>query len=190
MESDIGSLPEGGVSRPIAVQTGYLVARLTRSVAPHPAPFGDVKEGVIRDMQTERKRVLADSVDAALAQGLKAGKDLETLALPLGGLRTSRLFPRHGPIPDLARDSLLTKDSTLYEEIFSSHPGRVLKRRPGSLGPLYAVVDSVLAASPQQYAEHRSELKQELFDQRSAAWTDRLRARGKIQVYRKDLKLD
>src|SRR6266850_1625380 len=187
MESDIGSLPEGGVSRPIPVQTGYLVARLTRSVAPHPAPFADVKEEVIRDVQTERRRAMADSVDTALAQGLKAGKDLETLALPLGGLRASRLFSRHGPIPDLARDSLLAKDSTLYAEIFSSHPGRVLKRRPGSLGTLYAVVDSLIAASPQQYAEHRSELKQEIFDQRSAAWTDRLRAHGKIQLYRKDL---
>ena len=190
MESDIGSLPEGGVSRPIPVQTGYLVVRLTRSVAPHPAPFADVKEEVIRDAQTERRRVMADSVDTALARGLKAGKDLETLALPLGGLRASRLFSRHGPIPDLARDSLLAKDSTLYAEIFSSHPGRVLKRRPGSLGTLYAVVDSLIAASPQQYAEHRSELKQELFDQRSAAWTDRLRAHGKIQLYRKDLKLE
>ena len=190
MESDIGSLPEGGISRPIAVQPGYLVARLTRSVAPHPAAFTEVKEAVNRDMQIERRRMLADSIDAALARGLQARKDLETLALPLGGLKISRFFPRHGPIPDLARDSLLTRDSTLYDEIFSSRPGSVLKRRPGSLGTLYAVVDSLIAASPTQYAEHRNELKQELFEQRSAAWTDRLRARGKIQLYRKDLKLE
>ena len=46
------------------------------------------------------------------------------------------------------------------------------------------------APSPKQYAEHREELREELFEQRSAAWTDRLRAQGKIQIYRKDLKLE
>ena len=190
IESVIGSLPEGGVSHPIAVEAGYVVARLTSSVAPRPAAFREVKEGVLRDMQTERKRALADSIDAALAQGLRSGKDLETLALPLGGLRVSRFFPRHGPIPDLARDSLLSRDSTLYDEIFWSRSGNVLKPRTGSLGRLYAVVDSLIAPSPKQYAEHREELREELFEQRSAAWTDRLRAQGKIQIYRKDLKLE
>ena len=112
------------------------------------------------------------------------------MALPLGGLRVSRFFPRHGPIPDLARDSLLSRDSTLYDEIFSSRSGNVLKPRTGSLGRLYAVVDSLIAPSPKQYAEHREELREELFEQRSAAWTDRLRAQGKIQIYRKDLKLE
>jgi parvulin-like peptidyl-prolyl isomerase len=189
METSIGSLPDGGVSRPIAVEAGYIVARLERSVPPRPASFGEVKEEAIREMQVERKRALADSIDLALQRELKAGNDLETLALPFGGLRISRLFPRRGPIPDLARDTLLARDSTLYDEVFSSRPGKVLRPRPGSIGTLYAIVDSVATLSPKQFAEHRDRLKEELFEQRSAAWTDRLRSRAKIQIFKKEFRL-
>ncbi len=189
MGETIGTLPEGGVSRPIPVEGGFVVARLTRSLAPRPATFGETKEQAVLDMQMERRRAAADSVATALERDLAAGKDLETLALPLGGLKLSRSFPRRGPVPDLARDSVLARDSTLYDEIFAAHPGRTLKPRRGALGMLFATVDSVTTLSTGQYAEHREELKQELFEQRTAAWTERLRARAKIQLLRKDLKL-
>ena len=189
MERTIGSLPEGGVSKPIQVEGGVVVARLTRTLPPRPAAFGEVKEQAIEDMQVERKRAAADSIGAALELELRAGQDLESLALPLGGLKLSRAFPRHGPVPDLSRDSVLAQDSTFYTEIFSSRPGTTLKPRRGSMGTLFAVVDSVATLSPKQYAEHREELRAELFEQRTAAWTDRLRSRAKIQLIRKDLKL-
>jgi ribosomal protein L29 len=165
------------------------VARLVRSIPPRPATFGEAKEEAVRDSQNERKRALIASIDSALRRELKAGKDLESLALPLGGLRLSRSFPRRGPIPEFARDSILARDSTFYAEIFASRPGTTLKPRAGALGTVYASVDSVATLSPKEYAEHRAELKEELFEQRSAAWTDRLRARAKIQLLRKDLKL-
>jgi len=189
LERNIGSLPEGGVSRPILVEGGFVVARLTRALPPRPAAFGEVEEQAIQDMQTERKRAVADSIEAALEHELEAGKDLESLALPLGGLKLSRAFSRHGPVPDLARDSVLARDSTFYTEIFSARPGTTLKPRRGSTGTLFAVVDSVATLSPKQYAEHREELRAELFEQRTAAWTDRLRSRAKIQLIKKDLKL-
>jgi ribosomal protein L29 len=189
MESEIGSLPQGGVSRPIAVEGGYLVARLVRSIPPRPATYGEVKEEAIRASQNERRRALVESIDSALQRELRSGKDLETLALPFGGLRLSRSFPRRGPIPEFARDSILARDSTFYGEIFASRPGTTLKPRAGAMGTVYAVVDSVATLSPKGYAEHRAELKEELFEQRTAAWTDRLRARAKIQLLQKDLKL-
>jgi peptidyl-prolyl cis-trans isomerase D len=187
MQKTIGSLPEGGVSRPIPLEGGFLVARLSRVLAPRPATFGEVKEQAIEDMQGEQRRAAADSVALALEGELKAGKDLESLALPLGGLKRSRTFPRRGPVPDLARDSLLVRDSTLYDEIFRSRPGTPLTPRPGALGTLFAVVDSVTTLSPQQYAEHRNELREELFEQRTGAWTDRLRSRAKIEIRSKEL---
>ena len=141
-------------------------------------------------MEAERKRAVADSVSRVLERDLAAGKDLETLALPLGGLRHSRTFPRQGPVPDLARDSLLARDSTLYDEIFRSRPGTPLKPHAGSLGTLFAVVDSVTTLSPKQFAEHREELREEIFEQRTAAWTDRLRSRAKIEIRSKELKTD
>ena len=189
LESRIGSLPEGGVSRPIPVQEGYLVARLTRSIPPRAAEFGEAKEQAIQEMQNERRRALADSIDSAMKRELQSGKDLESIALPLGGLKISRFFPRSGPVPDLARDSVLARDSTLYKEVFSSRPGTVLRPRRGALGTLYAVVDSVSTLSPKDYAEHRDELREELFERNSAAWTERLRSRANIQIFRKDLRL-
>jgi peptidyl-prolyl cis-trans isomerase D len=189
LATEIGSLPEGGVSRPIAVEGGFLVARLARALPPRPATFAEVKPEAMGDMQADRRRAVADSMAVALQGELKAGKDLETLALPLGGLRLSRSFPRRGPVPDLARDSLLARDSTLYDEIFSTRPGTVLKPRRGAIGTLFAAVDSLTELSPKQFAEHRQELREELFDQRTAAWTERLRARAKIQILAKDLQL-
>ncbi len=189
LEGTIGSLPEGGVSRPIPIEGGFLVARLTRALPPRPATFGEVKAQAVEDMQAERKGLVADSLRTALERELRSGGDLDTLALPLGGLRLSRTFPRRGPVPELARDSLLARDSTFYREIFSARPGAVLKPRRGAMGTVFAVVDSISAPSPKQYAEHREELRQELFEQRTAAWTDRLRARARIEILRKDLKL-
>jgi parvulin-like peptidyl-prolyl isomerase len=187
MEKNVGTLPEGGVTQPIVVEGGFIVARVAKALAPRPATFGEVKEQVVEDMRQEDRRAAADSVATALRQDLRAGKDLETLAIPLGGLRLSRSFPRRGPVPDLARDSLLSADSTLYDEIFAAKPGAVVKPRRGTLGTLFAVVDSVSTLNPSQYAEHRAELKEELFEQRTAAWTERLRARATIQIYSKEL---
>ncbi len=189
VESNLGSLSEGGVSGPIPVEKGYIVARLKRSVPPRPATFAEVKEEAVRDLLAAKRRALADSLEVGLRRDLKAGKDLESLALPFGGLRVSRTFPRYGPIPELARDSILARDSTMYDEIFSSRPGATLKPRVGALGALYAMVDSVTVLGPKQFSEHRAALQEEIFDQRTAAWTDRLRARAKIQIRSPDLKL-
>ncbi|HZE20304.1 MAG TPA: peptidyl-prolyl cis-trans isomerase [Candidatus Angelobacter sp.] len=189
MEKSIGSLAEGQVSRPIPVEAGLLVARVTRALAPRAATFGEVKEQALEDWRTERQRGIADSTAAALARELRAGKDLESLTLPLGGLRRSRSFPRRGPVPDLARDSVLARDSTFYDEIFAGKPGAVLKPRRGAMGMIFAVVDSVTALNKSQYQEHRAELREEIFEQRSAAWTEKLRARARIEILSRDLKL-
>jgi len=165
------------------------VVRVAQALEPRLATFGEVKEQAVEDMRQEKRRAAADSVAAALQRDLRAGKDLDSLAIPLGGLRTSRSFPRRGPIPDLARDSVLSADSMLYDEIFASKPGTLLKPRRGTLGVLFAVVDSVTTLNKSQYAEHRAELKEEIFEQRTAAWTERLRARAVVQIYSKELPL-
>src|SRR5207249_1617205 len=90
LKERIASLPEGGVSRPIQVQNGYLVARVTHAIPPRPAEFGEAKEQALQDMEL---------------------------------------------------------------------------------------------------AQRRDELREELFERRTAAWTDRLRSRATIRVYRNDLKL-
>lgn len=189
MASTIGSLPEGGVSQPITVEGGLIVARLVRAHPPRLATFAEARDQAIDEMRAGRRRAIADSMAAALERDLEAGRDLETLAIPLGGLRLSRAFPRHGPVPDLARDSLLARDSTFYDEVFASRPGTALRPRQGAMGTLFAVVDSVSTLNPKRYAEHREELREELFEQRTAAWTERLRSRAKIELRSKELKL-
>lgn len=190
IESDIGSLAPGGVTkRPIRKGDGYLAARLERAIPPQQASFGEAKDGAARDLALERKRAIADSLDASIRASLRSGADLESLLVPLGGLRTTRFFSRIGPIPDFTRDSLLARDTTLIEETFSSRPGATLAPRSGALGKLYAVVDTVVATTPADFAKARASLRQEIMDQRSEAWTARLRSRAKIEIYRKDLHL-
>ena len=58
LESRIGSLQPGAVSRPIPIQEGYLVARLTRAVPSQEAAFGEVKDQAIQDMELARRRAL------------------------------------------------------------------------------------------------------------------------------------
>jgi hypothetical protein len=50
-------------------------------------------------------------------------------------------------------------------------------------------VDTVVATTPADFAKARASLRQEIMDQRSEAWTARLRSRAKIEIYRKDLHL-
>ncbi len=184
----IGSLPVGGVSRPIAVGSGYLVARLERSVPPREANFSETRDIVIRDMQDERKKAVLDSIETRVRAALRVGADCESLFVPLGGLRVSRFFGRRGPIPDVARDSVLARDSTLYDEVFAARPGATLRPRRGALGTFFAVVDSLQTPPEARYADARSEIRRDMIERRSAAWTARLRSRAKIELFRGDLK--
>jgi len=100
----------------------------------------------------------------------------------------SKAFGRLGPIPDLARDPAIARDSLLLDRIFAGRPGTVLPPVRSPHGTLYAIVETVAAPAPSEFARRRDELWHELVDQRAAAWTDRLRARASIRIVRKDLK--
>ena len=189
VDRSIGSLGEGGVMKePLALQEGYLVARNVRSVPPDLAPFGEVKERVLRDWQLSRRRAIADSLDNRLRAALRSGADLESLLVPLGGLRVTKPFAMAGPIPDLARDPAAARDSVFLARVFASRPGTTLPPLDASLGTVYAVVDSVVAPPAPEFASARASIRRELLDQRIAAWTARLRARAKIEILRKDLR--
>jgi len=176
------------VSRPIQVERGYLVARLKRAVPPREAEFGAVKDQAIQDMELVQRRALVDSIGAALRRDLERGKDLETLAIPLGGLRLSRSFPRTGPVPSwrAIRCSRAIRRSTRRS---SPGAGSRAPSAGGSHG--HASTRSWIPSqhSAQEYAEHKNELREELFERQTAAWTDRLRSRATIRVYRNDLRL-
>lgn len=185
----IGTLPIGGVTpSPIPLYQGYLVARLVRSLPPGLATFEEVRERVLHDRQMALRKAVADSIDGQLRAALKKGGDLESLLVPLGGLRQSRPFGPMGPIPDLGRDPAAARDSALLARVFASKPGTVLPPVSTSLGTLYAVVGAIAPAPASEYAKARPSLRRELLDERIETWTARLRTRARIEIYRKDLK--
>jgi hypothetical protein len=189
VDKAIGSLPVGGVTpNPIPVSGGYLVARLSRSVPPGLATFEEVRDRVVRDRQAALRRAHADSIDAELRSALKKGADLETLLVPLGGLRESRPFGPGGPVPDLMRDPAVARDSLLLARVFSMKPGTVLPPMATSLGTLYAIVDTITPAPASEYAKARASIRREILDERTETWTARLRSRARIEIYRKDLR--
>jgi hypothetical protein len=164
------------------------VARLRRAVAPREATFAEVKDRVLRDRAADQRKAIADSTDTALRSALREGADLESLLVPLGGLRVSRRFTRQGPIPDLGRDPALAGDSTFLRQIFAARPGAALPPRPGAAGTVYAVVDSFSMKPDDAYRKDRTALRQEMIDQRTEAWTAQLRALAQIDIYRRDLR--
>ena len=173
---------------PLNVEEGYLVARKVRDVAPAPAPFAEVKDRVVADYQQSRRRVLSDSLTLRMRESLAAGADLESLSVVHGGLRLSKPFGRPGPIPDLARDATLGRDSLFLERVFASKPGAPLPPLQGSSGTLFSKVESIAEPPPADYAKRRDELRREIVNQRMEAWTDRLRSRATITIERADLR--
>ncbi len=190
VDKSVGSLAVGEVApTPIGIATGYLVARLTRVVPPDLATYGEVKDRVLRDWQASMRRVMADSVEAQLRASLRAGAALESLLVPLGGLRPTRPFSQDGPIPDLNRDPAAARDSVFLARVFSSKPGATLPPLATTLGTVYAIVDSLHTPPATEYAKAREGLREDLLDQRIEAWTARLRARARVEIYRRDLRL-
>jgi parvulin-like peptidyl-prolyl isomerase len=185
----LGPVVEGSITpEPLDVEEGYLVARKIREVPPEPAAFPEVKERVILDYQQSRRRAIADSVAVRLREALSAGADLDSLSVPFGGLRMSKPFGRSGPIPDLARDATLGRDSLYLERVFDSKPGTKLPPLQGSSGTLFSIVDTIAEPPPADYAKRRDELHREIVEQRTAAWTERLRSRAAVTLQRADLR--
>jgi len=189
LDKTIRPLADGETApAPVDLQDGYLVVRRVREVPAEPATFDQVRDRVIADYQFQKRRALADSLDHALRPAFEAGADPESLFMPVGGLRYSRQFGREGPIPDLSRDMSLARDSTYLSRVFATAPGGRLPPLSGSLGTLYAVVDTVIVLPPSEFAKHRDQLLHELVDERVEAWTARLRSKAPIRIHRKDLR--
>jgi len=188
LEKEIGSLEDGQVvDDVIVVPPGYLVAKRVRGIKPDRAAFEDVRERAILDAQRERRRAIADSLDARCREAVRGGADPESLFVEFGGLRPSKSFGREGPIPDLTKDPGMARDSTYISKVFASKPGTVLPPLKGNSGTLYAVVDAVAVLPASEFAKQRDALLREIVEQRVDAWTERLRSKAPIKILKKDL---
>ena len=186
----LAPVAEGTITpEPLFTQEGYLVARKLREIAATRAPFADVRDKVVADYQISRRRAIADSLANHVREALAAGADLDSLAVPFGGLRMSRPFGRSGPIPEFARDASLGRDSLYLERVFASKPGAALPPLSGSSGTLFALLESIVDPPAAEFSKRRDELRRELLEQRTAAWTERLRSRAVVTIRRADLKV-
>jgi len=187
--SVIGDLPDGGVTpEPVSLGGGYLVARRVEEIPPAPAPFEQVKQRVLFDSQTAKRRAVADSIDQGIRGAIARGSDVEPLFDGLGGMRVTHPFGRSGPIAEFARDQAVAEDSALLRRIFASRPGKALAPVKSAMGTIYIIVDSVTTPPPSDFARRRDQVWREIVDQRIEAWTARLRSRAQVTLYRKDLK--
>jgi hypothetical protein len=173
---------------PAVTQTAYLVARKVGEAPPVQASFEEVKDRVVADYQISQRRALADSANIRLREALAGGADLESLFVRYGGLRAGKPFVRGGPIPEFARDATIGRDSLYLERVFTSKPGAVLPPLQGSSGTLYAMVHDISEPPAAEYLKRREELRREVLEQREEAWTERLRSRATVTIYRDDLR--
>jgi len=124
----IFTLAKGEIGSPIQNDEGWVVASLTDIVAAHDSSFEEAKTRVADDVKREKAEKMAKDKATEVEAGVKAGKDLATLAKAAGmDVKTSDGIARNGSLPDFG--AIADRD----KEIFSLPIGKV--GTPSSVGP-------------------------------------------------------
>ena len=114
------SMAKGEFSTPIQNDEGWVVASVSDIVAPHDSTFDEAKMRVADDLKREKAQKLAKEKSTEVEAGIKAGKDLATLAKAAGlDVKTSDAIARGGSIPEFG--AIADRD----KEIFSLPLGKV-----------------------------------------------------------------
>src|SRR5262249_31367285 len=99
---------------------GWVVASLTDIVAAHDSSFEEAKMRVADDVKREKAEKMAKEKTSEAEAGVKAGKDIATLAKAAGmDVKTSDGIARNGSIPEFG--AIADRDN----EVFSLPLGKV-----------------------------------------------------------------
>jgi peptidyl-prolyl cis-trans isomerase D len=114
------TLAKGETGSPIQNDEGWVVASVSDIFPAHDSTFDEAKMRVMDDVKKEKAEKLAKEKSTEVEAGIKAGKDISTLAKAAGmDLKTSDAIARGGSIPDFG--AIADRD----KEIFSLPLGKV-----------------------------------------------------------------
>jgi peptidyl-prolyl cis-trans isomerase D len=119
MIKQIFSLAKDEIGTATRNDEGYSIPSVVEIQAAHAASFDEAKTRVLGDVKLEKAGQLATEKSAQVSEGVKAGKDLSTLAKTAGmDVKTSDPIARGGSIPDFG--AIADRD----KEIFSLPIGK------------------------------------------------------------------
>ncbi len=106
----IAGLQPNGVSQPVAIGDQKLaVAVCTAVIAPHPADFGDVVNGIRRQLTTQKALALAAEDATKAGKDLRAGKEIEAVGkIYHVEVKSPEPFAQIGAVEGLGPASLLS----------------------------------------------------------------------------------
>ena len=187
LTSAIAGLQPNGVSQPVAIGNDKLAFALCTSVvAPHPADFGDVVNGIRRQLTTQKALALAAEDATKAGKELRAGKDIEAVAKEFKlEVKSPEPFAMIGAVEGLGPASLLAAAFTqpvggLVGPVSANNQAvvaKVVEQIPADMTKLAAQRDSIIA-----------EIKNRKQQQRMSLFEDAIRSRleqeGKIKIHK------
>jgi peptidyl-prolyl cis-trans isomerase D len=187
LTSAIAGLQPNGVSQPVAVGNDKLAfAVCTAVIAPHPADFGDVVNGIRRQLTTQKALQLAAEDATKAGQELREGKDIEAVAKEFKvEVKSPEPFAMTGAVEGLGPATLLAAAFTqpvgsVVGPVSASNQAvvaKVVEQIPADMTKLAAQRDSIIA-------EIKSRKQREQMSLFEDAIRSRLEAEGKIKIHK------
>jgi peptidyl-prolyl cis-trans isomerase D len=120
MVKEIFTLAKNEIGAAVANDEGFAIPSVVDIIAAHDASYDEAKPRVLADVKLEKANQLATEKAKDVEEGVKAGKDLATLARTAGmDVKTSEPIARGGSIPEFG--AIADRD----KEIFSLPLGKV-----------------------------------------------------------------
>ncbi len=177
-------LHAGELSRPIQIESGFVILTLKGIVPAHQGTLAEVHDRVLADYQHEKSVELASSRAAELSKRAQGGEDFAKAAKSLDlTVKTSDSFARAGSIPDVGSAKQLAA-------AFRMTVGHV--SGPTQSGENWIVFRAAAhdQAKTEDLAKQKDDIQQQLlqtkqnaaFDAFHTALIDRLKKEGKLTI--------
>jgi peptidyl-prolyl cis-trans isomerase D len=176
----------GSISRPIPHETGWYIYQILHRRPAGLRPFdeikGEVRDALIRSLETERAKAAAEKAHAAVLAGMSA----EDAAKQFGG--------RFLQLPRVTRNGVLSgvgRDPESVGAFMTLPEGEWGPVREGPAGVLLAQVTRHVRPSEEEFKQQEDKLRKNLLAERQRVvfteWYDSIRRRAKIEDFREDV---
>ncbi len=163
--------------------TRYVLVRPLHTIGSRPAEFDEVRGKTVEDEKNARRKLKLNEKVAALRNALAAGAKLDSLALPLGGLKDSGPVKRDfGFVPGLGLEP------RLVERAFRAEKGTVSDTLQIAQGVVWFESQGRDMPDAKAFAAAEPQLAQELLKRDYDAWLDSKKKTLRIEILRAEFR--